>query len=750
MYHGTITDSSLAASPPLLLTPLLLSVQVLSLLSCRCVDILADPDCDVTLSASSSALSAAAATLPDGQTLYKRTVILASSQLQKESAPDASPGQQGKKKLWKLCLDLGLIVRDRRDAIDKLMKGEIDAETSKLSEKLSKKTLQRVILMETCLSGGQVNSVCEYITALDSSRFGYKDGANGAHAAAAHFRYADVEGEGESGGASGGSREATAAGVDVGYVLRDVTRVHQWAALLLDQLRATAKDTILRRFVVPYLLAKHDSTHGGGGAQQITDMPVAYTRELESYIRLCQGTVAVFRALITRKRLEVTAMQAARGADSGAGAGAGAGVPGAAAWTVTSLLDAQCVVAEAVAGVLRVASLACSARGISLPGPRPAEGGGGEGRAVLSPLEKAHRDRGVAGAEYAMLSPACCDLKELTKDVRVDLFSPCDCDGGGVRLLLVQDLLTHYLDRVSRTLAAGSREASGGAGAAEYLLGDAGREGAGAAGGSARLADRLAGYLFLPVTLALSIQRTGLRSAAALLEVPLAQGAGREAALDIFYVPMRHAFASVLYSLLDTTAGAAPAQGQGSLSEDEIFGFAAKFGVACGSVSSSSGGGQGSSLLLPPAWSGGAAALWMLDSGLHVSGALSAIGAARFECFFESRSGAYRTQTPYFLPFAPETLFRYVVCRLLYKGDWRSAKALLQTQLSAGGADGRLGRASLDVCPLLLSAEGQGGGEGQGEGQGQGQGARLSASRGRFLVLSLAVAMLQLDEWQVG
>ena len=88
---------------------------------------------------------------------------------------------------------MGLIVRSRRDAIDQFMKGQIDAPASKLADNLSKKTVRRLILMETCLSCGLVNTICEYITALDSSRFGYRNGS-GSAAEVVHS-YSDLSAE---------------------------------------------------------------------------------------------------------------------------------------------------------------------------------------------------------------------------------------------------------------------------------------------------------------------------------------------------------------------------------------------------------------------------------------------------------------------------------------------------------------------------------------------------------------------------
>ena len=166
--------------------------------------------------------------------------------------------------------------------------------------------------------------------------------------------------------------------------------------------------------------------------------------------------------------------------------------------------------------------------------------------------------------------------------------------------------------------------------------------------------------------------------------------------------------------------------------ENTVFGFAAKFGMACGVQVNE---GPGSPYLFSPCWSSGTATVWMIESGFPTSRSVQTLQTFSFEAFFESRSGAYRIQSECFLPISPEVLFRYVLCRFLYKGDWKSAKALVQSQTSAGGTEGRLGEETYDLSPLLLSEENK---------------SRFSTtSRSRCLILTLGLSMLQRDEWQI-
>lgn len=134
-------------------------------------------------------------------------------------------------------------------------------------------------------------------------------------------------------------------------------------------------------------------------------------------------------------------------------------------------------------------------------------------------------------------------------------------------------------------------------------------------------------------------------------------------------------------------------------------------------------------------WSSGVAALWVLDSGLSSAAAVETLKSSNFESLFECRSGFYRAQSYSFLPLSPESLYRYVLCRLLYRGDWRVAKSLLRSQLSGGGAEQRLGKATYDIFPLVSTVS---------EAP-----AFTESTRARFLILSLAASMLQMDEWQV-
>lgn len=672
--------------------------QIRTILSYRGVEILSNPDCEVSLENTCS--TDAPRLGPRAQVIYPRTVLLGLGQLHSVGAVPVIRG-----KLYQICLDLGLIVRDRRDAIDKLMKGEIS--TSKLSEKLSKNTARRIIILETCLSCNLVNTICEYITALDSARFGYRHSSTSKSAEMIHS-YANVQDylSGGSGVENSGPREATAAGVDVGYVLRDVTRVHQWAVLLLEQLRTMAKDTILLRFVVPYLIAKGDNITGSA---HITDMPVGYTRELASYICLCEGAVAVFRALVTRKTMEVISAAAAIEEEAEHETFTAA-VP----WTATSLLDGQCVVAEAVVAVLKIASLACSTRGVSLP------------RQQSPSLLRNHDERTQADPEYLQLADNICDIQSFFGDVSAQMFKQRS-NYSTPTLMLIQDLLVQYIDKFCRVVT-DSDTASfiSRSGYLSATLGDVRNREDTSPAELSRHADRLSALLYSPVILALTVQKQGLKFAAANLGLTLSSAASREEALDIFYIPIRHALASIEYTLLDTidiTCGA--------YDENAIFGFAGKFGCACGSQAGKS---LSPTFLFPPSWSQSVAAIWMIESGFSTTVSIQVLQSYSFESFFESSSAIYRMQSSCFLPISPEVLFRYVLHRFLFRGDWKSAKSLLRSQTSAGGTAGGLGIETYDLTPLLLSPEN-----------------KLNfgpSSRARCIILTLGLAMLQLDEWQ--
>lgn len=679
---------------------------MLSLLKYRGVGILADPDCEVTLSHSTELQSGSSCGYPE----FRRTVRLATGQLQ----ADKSAHGPKRSKLYQLCLDFGLILRDRRDFIDKLVKGEV--KNSKLAEKLSKTTARRIILLETCISCDVVNSICEYITAFDSSRFGYKISGN-SKASGIVYSYEDLEASLNETTVPGTTlpREATAGGIDVGYILRDITRVHQWAVLLLDQLRSTAKDTILRRFVVPFLLAKGDR-HEAEGNFRITDMPVTYTRELASYIRLCEGSVAIFRSLITRKIMEVNKAAEVNLADSG--------VVVKASWLTTSLLDGQCVVAEAVVAVLRIAALACSARNVSLPVLQK------DGTAQHPLVVECDR-RSLADTDYSLLAESICDIQSWVGDVTFNFFK----DGSSCRLPdlhLLQDLIVQYVEKFTQTIIQTDSDDGSIAcrqGYLELIFGDASTWGDISPSSVSRHSDRLTSFLFTPVAIALAVQSVGVRSAAPKLGLELqTSAASREEALDVYYVPMRYAFSLILYNLLDSMH----LLSDRTQCEKTIVGFAGKFGVACGMQTGDS---VTSSFLFPPCWSSGIAALWLIDAAYPTADAMEILKFHNFEALFQCRSGAFRVQNSAFLPIPPETLFRYVLCRFLHQGNWKAAKELLQSQTSSGGTLGRMGETTYDISPLISSQENRSQFNG--------------SSRARCFILSLGMAMLQLDEWQI-
>jgi hypothetical protein len=289
------------------------------------------------------------------------------------------------KELWKLCLDLGLVAAHRRRAIDDLVHrlaktAAASAAGGGGAEQMSKKSLRRLVLMETCICNGLAGCVGDFITAVDSSA--------GASLAVIP--------------PTPGVRGAAAAAASGGYILRDVTRVHQWASSLMADLAAFVRDRV-RHAYEPLLFAKAAAASAGLSFS----VPLDLIEELATARRMSEGVVVVFRALVQRKAAEISAV-----------AGAGS----------TAVLEGQERAAEALLSVVRLLEAACGSP--ELLAPRP---GGSDGAPAEIEVEYESRKKGAGADDF--LSSAVFDNTDGALPLFVENLSWFACDKLPVDLL---------------------------------------------------------------------------------------------------------------------------------------------------------------------------------------------------------------------------------------------------------------------------------------------------------------------------
>jgi hypothetical protein len=487
-------------------------------------------------------------------------------------------------KLWKLCLDLGMIWLERRIRIDALQDQLVAAPSDQ--QMMSKKSFRRLILLEVMASNGLAHCIADYITAVATPPENSRK-----------------------------IRTVDSSSVSSEYVLRDVTRIHQWTVTLLEQLSAFGKDQILRDFVVPFLYAK------SSGIGSIRDLPVLNMQEINTCIALCQTAVAIFEALIMRKISEVSSLIPSHKSDATASnRGAAYTSSKAVIFQHTGLLEGQRQVAAALLGSLRVARLACASPRISLPSITPADRTSSSDSAANTEGKSEHAWAHIE-IDFNRRTTVAPELDYALKLLEVDGY----CTTPSYSTPKTSSRFLTFADRIASILGISTPSIASKARPEGPLLhpeeafislllssdGPALRGVARERAAMQRYIDRLTAVLFSPVEAA--------RTQSASPQVDdrhLHSTRGNTAASSGNAYPVTVAFANVLHVLLESFGGM-------DFTPSEVMGFATDFSVACNYsyviiCSDGSSGSEGRTIdasAFPRRIASVLTALWLLDYG---------------------------------------------------------------------------------------------------------------------------------------